>query len=140
MPEATSAGLLLCRDLFFTSKVTGTAEALGCRIETLGSKARVLARLEQSRPAVLLLDLAAGDLVAPQAIEQYRALAPGVPCIAFGSHVDTATLQKAAEAGCEQVMPRSRFVNELPALIRQHLGAPPSPGGHGHENDSHGGV
>jgi len=43
-----------------------------------------------------------------------------VPVIAFGSHVDKARLDEARAAGCDEVMPRSRFSSELPALLRRY--------------------
>jgi CheY-like chemotaxis protein len=42
------------------------------------------------------------------------------PVIAFGSHVATARLQAAREAGCTDVMPRSRFSASLPELLQQY--------------------
>lgn len=117
-------GLLLSRDLIFTAKITSTARALGHLVTTAGNSALALAMIEQWRPRVVLVDLAAGDLVRPEALLAYRQLAPETPFVAFGSHVDTATLATAAAAGCDPVLPRSRFTAELPALIRRHLGPP----------------
>jgi hypothetical protein len=44
----------------------------------------------------------------------------GSSVLAFGSHVDAARLQQARDAGCAEVMPRSRLSNELPALLQHH--------------------
>jgi CheY-like chemotaxis protein len=119
-------GLLLSRDLIFTAKVTGTARALGQQVRTAGGVGLASQMIEQWRPKVVFVDLAAGDLVAPPALLAYRQLAPDTPFVAFGSHVDTAALAQAAAAGCDEVMPRSKFTNSLPDLIRRHLGdAPP---------------
>jgi DNA-binding NarL/FixJ family response regulator len=121
IPEGPS-GLLLSRDLIFTSKVTGTASALGHRVVVAGNVALVSAMLAKWSPTVVFVDLAAGDLVSPASIEVYRKIAPpGTPFVAFGSHVDTQALADAAKAGCDPVMPRSRFTNELPALIRRYF-------------------
>jgi DNA-binding NarL/FixJ family response regulator len=120
------AGLLLSRDLIFTSKVTGTARELGHRVIVAGNVALASAMLERWRPTVVLVDLAAGELVSVAALTAYRKLAPeGTPFLAFGSHVDTKALADAAAAGCDPVMPRSRFTVELPALIRAYFDAPP---------------
>lgn len=117
------AGLLLSRDLFFTSKVTGTARELGHRVMVAGNAALASAMIEQWHPRVVFVDLAAGELVSPAALLAYQKLAPGTPFVAFGSHVDTAALAAARAAGCDPVLPRSRFSAELPDLIRHHLGA-----------------
>ena len=117
------AGLLLSRDLIFTSKVTGTASALGHRVIVAGNVALTSAMLAKWPPVVVFVDLAAGDLVSTDSILKYREIAPpGTPFVAFGSHVDVQALAAAAAAGCDPVMPRSRFTSELPALIRRYFG------------------
>ena len=79
--------------------------------------------IEQWRPRVVFVDLSAGDLAGPAALLALRQVAgPDTPFVAFGSHVDTAALSAAASAGCDPVLPRSRFSAELPELIRRYLG------------------
>ena len=117
------AGLLLSRDLIFTSKVTGTASALGHRVIVAGNVALASAMLAKWSPTVVFVDLAAGDLVSTDSIVKYLGIAPpGTPFVAFGSHVDVSALAAAAAAGCDPVMPRSKFTAELPALIRRYFG------------------
>ncbi len=117
------AGLLLSRDLIFTSKVTGTASAIGHRVIVAGNVALVSAILAKWSPVVVFVDLASGDLVSMTNLAAFRQLAPsGTPFVAFGSHVDTQSLADAATAGCDPVMPRSKFSMELPALIRRFFG------------------
>jgi CheY-like chemotaxis protein len=122
-PEKTEApGLLLSRDLIFTAEVTGTASALGHRILVASHAATVAAMIAQWHPRVVFVDLAAGDLVTVPAIEDFRRqAAPGTPFLAFGSHVDTEALAAARSAGCDPVMPRSKFSAELPDLIRGYF-------------------
>mgnify|MGYP000855455704 FL=1 len=120
-PE-TPAGLLLSRDLLFTSKVTSEARAQGARVLTAGTTAAASAMIERWRPRALFLDLAATELTGPDAITAYRQkTGPHVPYIAFGSHVDTESLAAAKGAGCDLVLPRSRFTSELAELVRQYL-------------------
>lgn len=128
------AGLLLSRDLIFTSKVTGTARALGHRVMVAGNSALAASMIEQWRPKVVFVDLAAGDLVSPPALVAYqKAAGPATPFVAFGSHVDTQALADAKAAGCDPVLPRSKFSAELPALIRRYFGDGPDPGPEGQE-------
>ena len=128
-PQGGPAGLLISRDLIFISKVTGTARALGTQVLTAGNAALALTMIEQWAPKAVFLDLAAGEPAGMAAILAYRQAAPaGCTFLAFGSHVDTAALAAAKDAGCDPVMPRSRFSNELPALIQRYLGGtPPTP-------------
>jgi CheY-like chemotaxis protein len=122
-PEAAEpAGLLLSRDLIFKSKVTGTARALGHRVLVAGDVALAAQMIEQWRPKVVFVDLAAGELVsAPALIAFQKTAGPATPFVAFGSHVDTAALAAAEAAGCNPVLPRSKFSAELPELIRRYF-------------------
>jgi CheY-like chemotaxis protein len=121
-PVGEAPGLLLSRDLIFTSKVTGTARALGHRVLVAGTPDQAAAMIEQWAPKVVFVDLAAGDLAAMPTLAACQRLAkPGTPFVAFGSHVDTQALAAAKAAGCDPVMPRSRFTLELPALIARYF-------------------
>jgi CheY-like chemotaxis protein len=120
--DESSPGLLLSRDLIFTSKITGTARALGHRVLVAGDATLAATMIEQWSPRVVFVDLSAGDLSQPAALLAFRNLAaPTTPFVAFGSHVDTAALDAARDAGCDPVLPRSRFSAELPDLIRRYL-------------------
>jgi hypothetical protein len=88
-----------------------------------GNAAIASAMMAKWTPTVVFVDLAAGDLVAPESLVKYREITgPSTAFVAFGSHVDVQALQDAAKAGCDPVMPRSRFTIELPALIRRYFG------------------
>jgi hypothetical protein len=115
---------LLSRDLIFTSKVTGTARELGYRVIVAGNSALAAAMIDQWRPKVVFVDLAAGELVSTPALIAYRNTAGSeTTFVAFGSHVDTTALDAARDAGCHEVMPRSKFTAELPALIGRLFGS-----------------
>ena len=118
-PAPVPTTLVLCRDLIFATKIEGTARALGLPARVVGGASTALGLIEQTRPTLLIFDLAAGDdLVGPAAVAGYRSAA-GSSCtlLAFGSHVDAAALEGARAAGCDIVIPRSKFAAELPALL-----------------------
>lgn len=117
------AGLLLSRDLIFTSKITGTARALGHQVLVAGNAALAAAMIEQWRPKVVFVDLTAGDLVSVPALLAFRqAAGASTPFVAYGPHVEVAALEAARAAGCAEVLVRSKFTAELPALIERYLG------------------
>lgn len=119
MTEPHRVGLLISGDLFFTSKVTGTSQALGLRVEEVGDLLAATLRLQVGDIGCVLLDLATPRL----SIVEWIAAVPvpsRVPVVAFGSHVDTDVLDAARSAGAE-VMPRSQFSATLPEILRRHL-------------------
>jgi hypothetical protein len=106
--------LLLTRDVFFASKVTGTAQQLGLRAETVMTLELLRERIANGDVTGVILDLGSG--IAPADI--VAAATPRPKLIAFGAHVDSAALQTAQDAGFDDVMPRSRFSATLPELLR----------------------
>jgi len=120
--SAGRVGLLLSHDLIFTTKIVGTARGLGFVMLTAGSESQATELIEKQRPLAVFVDLSSGSMTGPDAIRAYRKLAPEIPFLAFGSHVDMDLLNAAREAGCDPVLPRSRFASELPALITRYLG------------------
>jgi CheY-like chemotaxis protein len=115
-------GLLLCDDMMFTSRITGTAKALGLPIKAARSVEVLKTWLQQQTPSCVLVDLAHPELRLSELLETVRATCKPMPrLVAYGSHVDTATLRAAREAGCDPVLPRSKFVEELPQALPQWL-------------------
>lgn len=121
-PGTIPIGILISRDLMFTSKVTGTAHQLGLRVAVVPDCAAAAARVADSPVRGVFVDLALPD----QNLAQFIAALPSdrrPRVVAFGSHVATAQLQAARDAGCDEVLPRSRFSAELPDLLRRYLTA-----------------
>jgi hypothetical protein len=115
-------GIVLSRDLFFTERVTATAEALGFRMLRIGDPAQAGTVLQERRPRLVVLDLTAGDLVGSAAVAGYRQVTgPAAWYVAVGPHVQGDLLDAARQAGCQVVLPRSKFSNELPVLLRRYF-------------------
>ena len=115
-------GLLLCDDLIFTSRITGTALGLGLTVRAARSGEALLELARQSPPRGVLIDLSNPGLVLPELLRRLAEVCGALPrVVAYGSHVDTATLKAAREAGCDPVLPRSKFVEELPQALPEWL-------------------
>lgn len=104
----------------FLSKVTGTAHSLGLRVEAT-SLSQGLIKAATGGYACVFVDLglqpfAVADLTGVLGTESPP------PVIAFGSHVDTARLEEARQAGCREVVPRSHFNSHLPEILTRYLG------------------
>jgi CheY-like chemotaxis protein len=109
--------LVLSDDLMFTSRITGTARDLGFAAKVGRTPAALEELAKQQTPACVLLDLGNPGLVIDELTAMLRTIAPKAYLVAYGSHVDTATLQAARTAGCNLVLPRSRFVEDLPRQL-----------------------
>ncbi len=107
-------------DLFFASKIRGTAERLNVTVE-FAKKADTLFDLAKTEtPALIILDLNSERLDPLSLVkrlkedEQLRS----VPIVGFLSHVQTQLLRLAEDAGVERVMPRSAFTKFLPEILQ----------------------
>jgi CheY-like chemotaxis protein len=116
MPQALA--LLLSDDLMFTSRVTGTARSLGIPIKTARSATTLETLAGEHAPRCVLVDLANPGLNLGEHLARLRQICDPMPrVVAYGSHVDAAGLRAARDAGCELVLPRSAFVEELPRQL-----------------------
>ena len=107
---------VMIRDLIFETRIKSTAQLM--RIGT--AVVRNLGDLEMllASPAIrlLIVDLNTAGPSAVDAIRRAKEF-PGVRVLAFVSHVDADLAGLACEAGADDVLPRSRFVAQLPELL-----------------------
>ena len=112
-----SAGLLLADDFLFISRVQGHARALGLEVRSVRTPEILLAKATETKPPCVLLDVhVAGDKIA-ELIPALKALDPAPSVIGYGSHVAAVALQAARDAGCDLVLPNSKFVELLPSEL-----------------------
>jgi ActR/RegA family two-component response regulator len=115
-------GLMLSDDLIFFSRVAGAARARGLVVKQAKSAAALLELAKREPPAGVILDLQNDGLDLPVVLAELRASCPAMPTVvAFGSHVEAETLRAARTAGCDHVMPRSRFVELLETEIGEWM-------------------
>jgi CheY-like chemotaxis protein len=117
-------GLLLSDDLMFTSRISATARQLGLEIRTASTQAGLERLAERQAPRCVILDLSNPGLDVAALLRRLREACPQPPfVVGYGSHVDAATLRAAREAGCDLVLPRSKFVEELPRALPEWFAA-----------------
>jgi DNA-binding NarL/FixJ family response regulator len=112
--------IALIDDLFFLAKVHETAKHTGITLATASNSEQLLKAAAESPAALVLVDLNARQ-GALEAIERLCAAnGPGNPrrIIAFLSHVQTELAARATAAGCQEVMPRSKFTQNLAEILR----------------------
>ena len=118
-------GLLLSDDLIFISRITGTARSLGLTVRPARTVEALEAQARQENPTCVLVDLGFPGLDVPDLIGRLRAACPAAPrVVGYGSHVDAAGLKAARAAGCDLVLPRSAFVEQLPTALPEWLANP----------------
>ncbi len=110
-------------DLFFLAKIQETARKLGVQVEFVKTDRDLLPRLEaEPAPALIIVDLnnANAKPVAMISKVRHNSALKKTSLVGFVSHLDADLKHKAQEAGCDMVMPRSAFSQNLPALLRRH--------------------
>jgi DNA-binding NarL/FixJ family response regulator len=105
----------LMDDLFFQMKLAETARHLGVEVK-VAATADALPPLLDPTPKLLIVDLNSRSQPIA-AIERLRAAKNGVRVVGFLSHVQTELAAQARAAGCDEVMPRSEFTQNLAAIL-----------------------
>src|SRR5260370_19825967 len=107
-------GFLLTDDMIFSSRITGTARALGLDIKPARSVQILKALAQEQVPTCFIIDLANPGLQIDELIKDLRQLVSPMPrVVAYGSDVDTCTLRSARQAGHDPGLPRAKVVLEL---------------------------
>ena len=115
--------LAVLEDLFFTVKINESAKRAGMPVEFVKSEADALDRAK-GKPAVMIIDLNCGSVDPLHLIRAMKADPDlkSVNLIGYVSHVQGELKQQAQEAGCNMVMPRSAFSQNLQQILKRHAG------------------
>jgi DNA-binding NarL/FixJ family response regulator len=126
--QVMADAIALIDDIFFLAKVHETAKHTGVTLETASTGEQLLKAAAASPAALILVDLNARQgamdaverLCAENNAANGAANASGNPrrVIAFLSHVQTDLAERARAAGCADVMPRSKFTQNLAEILR----------------------
>lgn len=107
--------IALMDDLFFQMKLAETAKQLGVEVKVAAS-GEALMGLMESEPKLVIVDLNARSQPIA-AIEKLRQTQKNVRVVGFLSHVQTELAGQAKAAGCNEVLPRSSFTQNLAAIL-----------------------
>jgi CheY-like chemotaxis protein len=110
--------LVVISDLLFRSKIDDAARRAGVPLRVAKSVEQLDRHLASATPAVVLMDLEMEGLDGSAMLARLRATpaAANVPVIGFAGHTNVEVIH-AARADGVQVMARSAFVAQLPALM-----------------------
>jgi CheY-like chemotaxis protein len=108
-------------DLMFTVKIQDAAKRAGFEVVFAKSKPEVLAQSKQA-PALIILDLNDAALDALELIGTLKGTdeTRNIPLVGFVSHVQTDLKQAAQEKGCDTVIARSAFSQNLPKILSRY--------------------
>ena len=112
--------VVLADDLFFLAKIRETAKAVGVAV-VAPDRSRGVAGIAEAQPQAIYLDV--NSRVLP-VLEWVRALKADpatrpIAIVGFVSHVQTDLIAAARAAGCDVVLARSAFSQQLPDLLRR---------------------
>jgi hypothetical protein len=112
-------------DLFFTAKIQEAARQQGVKVAFMKPDKDVVAHLaelhDHEHPSLIVFDLnntAAKPLTLIPKLK--NKLKKGTSIVGFLSHLQGDLKAKAVEAGCNSVMPRAAFSQNLPNLLRRY--------------------
>jgi CheY-like chemotaxis protein len=106
-------------DLFFASKIRGTAEELGLTASFARNISLLLEAAHRDQPSLIICDLHSQKVDPTDLAKQLKAdgRLRSIPLLGFFSHVQTELQRQAEAAGFDRVMPRSAFSKNLSEIL-----------------------
>ncbi len=121
MPTQNRKILAVVEDLFFTVKINEAAKRAGLPIEFVKSETDVLERAK-SGPALIIIDFNNPSIDTLGLVRKLKSdeATRAISVIGYLSHVQGELKQQAQEAGCDMVLARSAFSQNLPLILKRH--------------------
>jgi CheY-like chemotaxis protein len=110
-------------DLFFVAKIQEISRKLNVKVEFVKSDKDIAEKTEniEDKPSLIIVDLNSNSIKPLPVITKMRSkYKKSTSIVGFVSHVQGDLKVKAQEAGCDVVMPRSAFSQNLPNILRRH--------------------
>jgi CheY-like chemotaxis protein len=120
---ATRKVLAVMEDLFFTVKINEAAKRAGLSVAFVKSERDALDQAAEN-PALIILDLNFAGIEPVHLIQKLKAdpALKKISLLGYVSHVQGELKQAAQEAGCDMVLARSAFSQNLPQILKRHSG------------------
>jgi len=115
--------LAVVSDLFFSVKINDAAKRAGMTVEFVKDEKDAMAKAK-TKPTLIILDLNFESVNPIDLISKLKANdeLKSISLIGFLSHVQGELKQKAHETGCDMVLARSAFSQNLPQILKRHSG------------------
>ena len=116
---------LFIEDLFIAAKVQETARKLGVKVAFIKNEKDAITELtngeDQNKPSLIVFDLNNANAKPLTLIPKLKTkLKRSASIIGFLSSIQGDLKAKAVEAGCDTVMPKAAFSQNLPNLLRRY--------------------
>ena len=108
--------LALIDDIFFQAKLFETAKQVGVELCACATPDALDAEIAKAAPKLVVVDLNARSNPL-EAVGRVQASGREIPLIGFLSHVQLDLAERARAAGCGEVMPRSKFTQNLATIL-----------------------
>jgi len=115
--------LAVLSDLFFSVKINDAAKRAGMTVEFVKDQHDVLIKAK-SKPSLIIFDLNFESVDPLGLITKLKSSAElkDISVIGYLSHVQGELKQKAHETGCDMVLARSAFSQNLQQILKRHSG------------------
>jgi CheY-like chemotaxis protein len=110
-------------DLFFVAKIQEVSRKINVKVEFVKTDKDIAEKTEgvEEKPSLIIVDLNSNGIKPLPVITKMRSkYKKATSIVGFVSHVQGDLKVKAQEAGCDVVMPRSAFSQNLVSILRRH--------------------
>ena len=113
--------LIAVDDLLFSSKIRATAKQVGVDLTFARTPSDIIQQARTLRPSLVIFDInsAKADPINTVAALKADPELKDIPTTGFVSHVNTALILAARQAGMDEVMARSAFAANLPQILTE---------------------
>jgi two-component system, cell cycle response regulator DivK len=114
--------LVAVPDLLLQSRITEGAKRAGVELVHAGTPDDVLLAGKREKPGLIILDLESPRMQAEATLHRIRADADlcATPTLGFCGHANQGLMKRAQTAGCDRVMARGQFVDQVEALLKPY--------------------
>jgi PleD family two-component response regulator len=111
-------------DLFFSVKISEAAKRNGLALEFVKDSGEVLAKAKEAKPSLIVFDLNFESVDPLDLITKLKASAEtkSVSLLGYLSHLQSELKVQAQDAGCDMVLARSAFSQNMLMIFKRHAG------------------
>ena len=115
--------LALTDDLFFSSKISTTADLCDVPIQIVATQEGLIQKAKEKNTKLIIVDLNGLNTQSLKTIQQLKTTAntSHIPILAYYSHIQTDLQKKSREAGATWIIPRSTFSHLLADILKKKV-------------------